>query len=218
MKIAVKNSTCSQLVHRYLLTVIQIKIQPAITVSDCIMCMYLYQACQKVNPADRVIYPDLVSLQVSKTDVQTRTTRLRPTPDADEVKPEVFGPLNHHTVVSLCHSDHYMCLTDCLLSFTTHAICCLCFVTRGQSNLAKSASNLLPSLWGGGQGPRLTECSLGLRECSSKTGSWSVQPFLHSEADLSSVTDTANVGNYSLRLVQSMQPTKPGFVCHFSFV
>jgi len=46
---------------------------------------------------------------------------------------------------------------------------------------------LLPSLWED-QDPRLMQCSMGPQECSPQTASWSVQPFLHSEASVSCVT------------------------------
>jgi len=41
----------------------------------------------------------------------------------------------------------------------------------------------------GDQDPRLTQCSIGPPKCSPQTVSWSVQPFLHSESELSSETD-----------------------------
>jgi len=45
-----------------------------------------------------------------------------------------------------------------------------------------------PPLWGD-QDPRLIQCSMGPQECSPQTASWSVQPFLHSETEISRVTD-----------------------------
>jgi len=70
----------------------------------------------------------------------------------------------------------------------------------------------------GDRDPRLTQCSLGLRGCLPQTGSRSVQPFSHGEAELSRVTDrptdrrtdSANIGNNSLHLVHSMQPKSLG--------
>jgi len=83
--------------------------------------------------------------------------------------------------------------------------------TRGQSNLAKAASNPPPPRC---RGPGPLSNISGPQECSPQTGSWSVQPFLHSEVKLSHVTDrltdrqtdTANIGNNSLHLMHSMQP------------
>jgi len=55
--------------------------------------------------------------------------------------------------------------------------------TRGSQNLKVGPRSV------GHQDLRQTQCSLGPQECSLQTGSWSVQPFVHSEAELSRVTD-----------------------------
>jgi len=57
--------------------------------------------------------------------------------------------------------------------------------TRGKSNLAKAASNPPSSSLWADQDSRLTQCSLNPQQCSPQTGSWPVQLFLHSEAELS---------------------------------
>jgi len=69
---------------------------------------------------------------------------------------------------------------------------------------------LLPSLRGD-QDHRLTQCSLGPQQYSYQTGSWSVQPFLHNEAELSRVTEwqtDRHTPRTSVTLVQ-MQSTQP---------
>jgi len=66
-----------------------------------------------------------------------------------------------------------------------------------------------PSLWGDPD-PCLTQRSMGSQECSPQTSFWSVQPFLHSEAEMSCVTDrltdAVNIGQNRLHLMHSMQP------------
>jgi len=61
----------------------------------------------------------------------------------------------------------------------------LVWVTRGQSNTAKAASNFSPLAVRDWDPPP----SFGPRQCSPQTAFCSVQPFLHSEAELSRVTD-----------------------------
>jgi len=78
--------------------------------------------------------------------------------------------------------------------------------SRGQSNLAKAALNPPPHRCGGNQDTHLTQCPVGPQECSPHTASLSVQPFLHSEAELSRQTDTALISNNSLHLMHWMQP------------
>jgi len=55
--------------------------------------------------------------------------------------------------------------------------------------------------------PRITECPLGTRKSSLQTGTRSIQPFLHRDAELTGrQADIAIVGNNSLHLTHSMQP------------
>jgi len=69
----------------------------------------------------------------------------------------------------------------------------------------------LPSVWENqDQEISVTQCPMGPQECLPQTASWSVQPFLDSEAELSRVTDdTTNIGNNSLHLMHLMQPKNP---------
>jgi len=59
------------------------------------------------------------------------------------------------------------------------------------SRTAKEQNRTPSFLLSGNQDPRLTQCSrfLGPQKCSSQMGSRSVQSFMHSEAELSRVTD-----------------------------
>jgi len=62
------------------------------------------------------------------------------------------------------------------------------------------------------RGPHLTQCFLGSQESSSQTAPQSVQAFLHSKAEWSSLTDR-NISSSSLHLMHSMQPNYSVSVC-----
>jgi len=83
---------------------------------------------------------------------------------------------------------------------------------KGFQNLKVS---LLP-LSVGGSGPTSSAMFHAPQECSLQTASAPVQPFLHSEAEVSRVTDrqtdTANIGNNSQHLMHSMQPKSVSYL------
>jgi len=92
--------------------------------SDVVTCV-VRQACLKVNP-DAVVYPNLISLEVSEADVLSRAadeqaSRLRPSDAAaaaDKLKPEVMLFCSVASYCLLYHIDKILFNTVSHIFFT----------------------------------------------------------------------------------------------------